>query len=531
MKKVRRLSLAQRAKLAFRTLTDANAGSVVYQAADTNRLLYDWITTFLTTDEEVGGSIRTLRARARDLARNNAYIRQYLNLLTVNVVGPNGFTHDAQVRTQGGQLDEATNEQIEAWWSAFASSPVTIDGKLDLTTLQHLLLKTVARDGEVFVRKWRGFPNRYGFALEPIDPDLIDDTYNVPRTQGGGREVRMGIEVDEYQRPVAYWLNDPQGRVAGTRVGYRVKVPAADVLHLYLPDRVQQARGLTWLHPVMVGLKYLGGYVQTELVAARAGAGKMGFFTNADGTGQLDATIGEDNGTFSGEPGTLEVLPPGYRFEGWNPDHPSAAFPAFVKTVLREIATGLGVSYNALANDLEGVNYSSMRSGLLIERDMWRTMQAWWMGAFLKQVYREAMNVALLTGAVKTPRYDIDAYVPCKFTPRGWQWVDPQKDANAGILAMQHGLASHQQLCSEQGLSFEEILEELADEAKWAKAAGVTLGSSTSPPSADAEDQAGTDGGDEEDDAAAEDRSNGNGHARGGPRRLIPVTYGKLTEE
>ena len=60
-----------------------------------------------------------------------------------------------------------------------------------------------------------------------------------------------------------------------------------------------------------------------------------------------------------------------------DPSQPSGVYADFTKTVLRCIASGHGLAYASLPNELREANYSSARVGLLIERKMWRTLQEW----------------------------------------------------------------------------------------------------------------------------------------------------------
>jgi len=71
------------------------------------------------------------------------------------------------------------------------------------------------------------------------------------------------------------------------------------------------------------------------------------------------------------EPGLITQLPHGWEFKEFDPTHPGRTSRAYQGT-LRGIASGLGVSYNSLASDLESVNYSSMRAGSIEERDAWK---------------------------------------------------------------------------------------------------------------------------------------------------------------
>jgi capsid protein len=76
-------------------------------------------------------------------------------------------------------------------------------------------------------------------------------------------------------------------------------------------------------------------------------------------------------------PGSLVEAPLGYEFETFDPQHPNAVFKDFVNALLRGIARGLGVSYLTLTGDVSAANYSSMKAGLLPERDIWRALHGW----------------------------------------------------------------------------------------------------------------------------------------------------------
>ena len=116
------------------------------------------------------------------------------------------------------------------------------------------------------------------------------------------------------------------------------------------------------------------------------------------------------------QPGVIETLPPGLDFQPWSPDHPAGAFQNFVKAMLRFVASSLGVSYNALASDLEGVNYSSMRSGLLIERDQWRMCQSFMKEQMLQPIFESWISLALLAGELT-----LDSRDPSRFICGKWE--------------------------------------------------------------------------------------------------------------
>ena len=372
-----------------------------YDGADVNRLLLDWIAQARTADEEIRGDIQMLRSRARELGRNNSYAKRYFKLLINNVVGPSGIKLQGQVRS-GTVLDRETNSKIELAWREWAEGPVSVDGKLTLRQFENLLVKTLGCDGEVFVRIYRAHPvNPNGLALQFIDADMVDHRFNRPR-RDGKNEIRMGVEIDEFGTPVGYWVYDQPSSIRTSLVKKRQFIDADDLRHIYMQDRPNQTRGVTWVHSVMVPAHMLDAYEQSEAVAARIAAAKMGFFQRLPEsmTGGLSDNA-KVPARMDAAPGSLEVVADGYEFKGWEPDHPTGQFGSFVKQMLRKIASGFSVFYNVLANDAEGVTYSTMRSFALIERDDWKGIQQDLVDMWRRFLYREWLSMSLLTGTLK----------------------------------------------------------------------------------------------------------------------------------
>ena len=63
-----------------------------YAAAQAGRLFADFNGSERSADSELRPVINRMRARSRDLARNNEYAKRYLSLLKTNVVGERGYT-------------------------------------------------------------------------------------------------------------------------------------------------------------------------------------------------------------------------------------------------------------------------------------------------------------------------------------------------------------------------------------------------------------------------------------------------------
>lgn len=445
----------------------------VYEGAAGNRLTLDWVAPILSPDQECRGNLRLLRARGRELVRNNPIAKHFLNLLATNVVGVSGIRYRARVRNNDGQFNRAFNRKIEDSWKEWSKKGnCTVDGKMSLRAVEDLVLRTVAMDGEAFVRKIRGFPNKWGFALQTIDADQVDHLYSRAPSKAEN-EIRLGVEVDKWGAPAAYWVNPGHPSDFGGSL-LRERIPADQIIHVFDPLRVNQTRGLTWFHPVMMALKMLHGYSEAELTAARVGAAKAGFFEYTD-TATFDAPNPDTPLRMEANPGIYEKLPPGLTFKPNNSDHPANAFENFVKTNLRLIASGVGASYNSLANDLVGVNYSSLRSGLLIERDHWSVVQQWYSEALMQPLFDGWLPMALLTGELVLDSRDPARFNAGAWMPRGWRWVDPLKDSQGAIIDVAACLDSPQRIVAERGDDIEEILEERAEFEKLCKQHGIEV--------------------------------------------------------
>jgi lambda family phage portal protein len=480
----------------------------VFAGASGSRLTLDWVAPILSADQECKGNLRLLRARGRELVRNNPIARHFLNMLSANVIGHAGIRYQSLVRDQKGDLDKVTNTAIETAWKEWCKKGnCTVDGKLSLRSLQSLALRTEAMDGECFIRKVRGFDNKWGFALQTIDADQVDHLFSRPAgNRNGESEVRLGVEVDKWARPIAYWVNPGHPSDFGGSL-LRDRISADQIIHIFDPYRVNQTRGLTWFHAVMMALKMLNGYMEAEIVAARVGAAKMGFLIPTDAA-VYDQPDPDTPLRIEANAGVFEQLPPGYDMKAFVPEHPSVAFEMFVKTNLRWVASGLGASYNALANDLQGVNYSSLRSGLLIERDHWKETQQHVAEELMQPIFDDWLKMSLLSGALKLDSRDAERYQQGKWIPRGWQWVDPYKETQAAVMGIAAQIDTRDRVISDRGGDFEDVFEQLAEEDKIAEQYGIDLVTKIpSKVSTENNPAAGDDENDPEDDAPSPKRS------------------------
>jgi lambda family phage portal protein len=235
---------------------------------------------------------------------------------------------------------------------------------------------------------------------------------------------------------------------------------------------------MTKLSAVMISLKGVDRWEDASLINATTSAQKMGFLEdtveNAEGyTGsKRNSKDGKEDTDFDGgkyadfEAGIIEELPYGKKFSVFDPKFPHEQHQPFLKSMLRKIATGLGLSYNSFANDLEGVNFSSMRSGLLTERDNWMCEQTMFKLLFLKPVYKMWLKNALMVKAVDISYARLNDFMKHFWQGRRWPWVDPRADVEANILAVKAGFKPPSLVISEMGGDIEDTYKAYSRDAK-----------------------------------------------------------------
>ena len=453
-----------------------------YQGANTGRLFADFMASNTSADEELSLALPTLRNRSRDLARNNEYARRFLHLIKTNVIGESGFTLQVRARNDDTSLDVRGNQIIEdafRRWSTMGN--VEVSGRMSWKDCQSYVAEALARDGEVFVKKVRNRRYQDGFSLQFIEPERVDHDKN--GRAKNGNQIRMGVEIDEFQRPVAYHVltshpNDTFFIKDNHEKKYQV-IPAEEIIHIFIQQRQHQTRGEPFMAPVISSLKMLGGYREAELVAARAAAAKFGIITTPSG----DEFVGDDEDEnqipiIDMEPGSYSQLPEGHDFKMIDPTHPTTAFGEFEAAVLRGIASGLNVSYTSLANDLTGVSYSSIRQGTIEERDHYKMLQSFLIEHFCEPVFSSWLDSALDFGALNIPatQEKFNKFASnVHFRGRGFAWVDPLKEINAAVTAINNGLISMNDVASNYGRDVEELFAQIQSDKEMAERYGLKM--------------------------------------------------------
>lgn len=464
-----------------------------FDAAETPPWVESWPTTAGAINEDLARQLPTLRARARNMARNDEWAIGYLIRLDDNVLGAGGMALQMRIKNAAGELDKDANARLEEAFATWGKD-CEVSG-LSWRDVESLALNAGPEDGELLYRfrTGRGL-GRYGIQLQILDPESLD--VSLHRDYGGNR-VRMGKEINDDGKAVAYWIkatrvgDDMSGALT---VGRHVRVPAGELHHMYLTKHVGQLRGYPWLAGGARRLWMLHDFEQAAAVASSNAAKRQGFFYTEDGeapTGFADTIVSTvlETAKASGKvltpdeitaivaaaekfnttmPGQFDTLPERTRFQAFESKWPDVNSEGFVKQNLRGWAAARGMTYHTLGNDMEAVNFSSGRIGIGGEREHFKRLQ----GLLQSWLHNPVVSTVLPYLVLGTPKLSgtrlADYQAGVTWAGRRWPGIDPVKEATADEINLKNRTTSRRRIILQRGEDPEELDAEIAaEEAKY----------------------------------------------------------------
>lgn len=448
-----------------------------YEAASVGRRTQGWRRSSGDANAAVASGHVRIREAARDLVRNNPYAESALSTLSDHVVG-----WGISARAKAGTASKASINVANYRWKAWAETTACdAEGRHDFAGLQKLIVRTMAESGEVLVRRrTRRLEDRLPIPiqLQVLEPDFLDPAKDGMTTPQGGRIIQ-GVEFDAIGRRVAYWMlrEHPGANFFGAGGGASDRIPASDVLHIFRTLRPGQVRGVSMFAPVLLRMKDLDDYEDAALVKQKIAACLAVLTTDVDGTNPGLGVVQPSTSSGSPEldalePGMIANVPPGRDVQIVNPPTVSE-HAAYVETVLRSIAAGLGITYEDLTGDFSELPFSAARMSRLkawarVEDIQWRTL----IPQLCDPVWRWAMTTAVITGLEEAPA--------AEWTPQPMPLIDPESEGLALMRLVRIGALSWPEMVRERGYDPEQLLAEISEWTKKFKALGVILDSDPS---------------------------------------------------
>lgn len=445
-----------------------------HAAAQLNRLTKDWKAKILSADAAVIPDLPTLHARARALVRDDSYAASAVRAFRRNVVG--GGIRCAPQRQAGAALDDRWNRAAGDLWKHWSDSPrfVDIERRRNFAEVQRWVVDELVVVGEALVRLCArdhgpGLPK---LSLQCIEAEQLDrDLTFHDGPDGVKREVRGGVEVDEFGTAVAYHIKAFTSPDLHRITMTAQRIDAKEILHIMEPGRARQTRATGRMTASIERLRNLGQYDFAQLVTARAEA-SIGLVIE---TPAAEVGFGGTDGDGTPKPDQLDLLPfmvartaPGEKVQPFAPTRPGNGYRDFVAMQLKAVAAGIGISYEQIARDFTNGTYSSQRQAMLEDRREFRILQEMLITQLCQPVYDEFVRLSVIDGllAVDAVEYakGVSGYRRAVWMPDGWQWIDPEKETNADAAGLAAGLVTREELALERGRDWREIAQQRANE-------------------------------------------------------------------
>lgn len=423
-----------------------------YDAASRGRRTANWRAGYTSANTEIQLDGALLRNRSRELARNNPYARRALKILPANAVG-----RGIQPSISAGP---ATDRLRETWKRWANSAKADFSERKTFYAIQRLAFRSMTESGEVLIRRMTvPRSNDLSFQLQVLEADHLDIAKDGLQVQGGGY-IRQGIEFSQQGKIVAYWLF--QEHPGDMRIHFKttsVRVPAAEIIHLYEEDRPGQLRGVPHGVASMNRMRDFDQYEDAQLVRQKVAACFSTFITS-DSHGVRPSQVNDEYPLERVEPGMIERLRPGENVSFGAPP-PAEGYGEYSRKVLQGISAGFDATYEQVTGDLSGVNFSSGRMGWI---EFGRFVTEWQehllIPVLCNRVFDWFLDYCRIRGIVSE-----EQQVDVEWTAPRREFIDPKKEIGALVDQVRAGLLSWQEAVRSLGHDPEVIAAQLKTDA------------------------------------------------------------------
>lgn len=451
-----------------------------YDAGEMGRLTGDWNPGTIGPNRLHQLHARTIRERVRDLERNNPKAVSAINAFLRNVISQ-GITPKPQIAN--ATLRSEWEDEWEHWAGVVPGSDFHCDlaQRQTLYGIQTQILREIIVAGGVLVvfntSERIGNGRRHPLAIELVPEERIAEE-NDSWTSGAwvaprsGNPIVRGVELDRRTgRHLAYWVKPAQVNDVGGDEGRPVRIDASRCRYLSLLTLTGQVRGISLLAPIVLSTQRLGGYLDSELVAAEMKAQWAYMVQSSDDAPDLVSTLADDasvavvdadgNKLERMSPGSVYYGRPGDKISAVGPNVPQSDSVPWINLIEQSIAQGLDLSAIELSRDYSRVNFSSARAAMNRDRKTYRFLQSYLIDHILNRVWYEWVRGAVLVGRPGFPAAqafldDPDQYLKVRWRTPGWDTVNPVDDAQAQRIMLQDGTITREEICAARGVDWEE---------------------------------------------------------------------------
>ena len=344
-----------------------------------------------------------------------------------------------------------------SWQQWAGTTDCDADGRHDLNGLMRLALRCIAESGEVLIRRRTRRPGdglEVPVQLQVMEPDYIDSELREYGKAPGGNKIVQGVEFDLLGKRAAYWLfSDHPGATSNpTRISSR-RVPVDGVIHAFDTLRTGQVRGMSWFAPLLLRFNDFADYEDAMLMKQKIAACLAVITSDSTGDGQ-PLGVGKDSDAIDSlEPGMIMNVPPGRDIDVVTPPQ-NTDYQSFAPAQLRAIASGLGLSYEDLTRDYQGLPFSAARMSRLSH---YKRVKSWRDDIVRLQLLDPIWGWFQETAATMNIR--VPATTTWNFPPM--EMIEPDKEGLATQRNVRTGIQSYREVIQERGKNYDNHLAEM----------------------------------------------------------------------
>lgn len=452
-----------------------------------------WSTLAASADADTLPDLDRLRARSRDLVRNDPIAGSAISTKVTNVVGSGHLVRpDINADMLGLTPDQKRDWEARALaiWQEWAETRnCDITRTQTFAEMEDLVYRSVLQSGDVLsIRRFRERPGALlGTCCQIVEADRLSN----PHFRADRSNLAGGVEMDRDGAPVAYHIADRHDMdlmAAGSRKWRRVPAFTRNgrriVLHMHgARHRPNMTRYAPMLAPVIESLKQRSRYSEAELMAAVVSACFAIGMKSPDG----NLGAGLPGGTASGaggsadqdiritEPGQVFDLMPDEEIQNFAPGRPNPAYAPFVDQIAREVGAGTDVPYELLLKHFQA-SYSASRAAVEMAWQGFRVERSRHVVQFCQPTYEDVLSEAVARGLLEAPGFFTDPLMRRAWLRATWMGparltIDPVKDANADKAYLEMGVTTRTRIAAERfGQDYQTVRERREEEDRAAGA-------------------------------------------------------------
>ncbi len=416
--------------------------------------------------------IEKVRRRSRWMYANDSFYRQACRQVANNCV-------------HYGIKPVIKDKKLLKLWNRWQKE-ADVRGRLDFYGLQYVAGFVIPRDGEALVRfrERRDGDMRSGinFQLQMLEADHLPLDYTLQAPNGNW--IVSGVERDVIERPSGYWLYDfhpKDWQGTGQQSLIPKRVPAEDILHIYMPERLSDSRGYPWGASALNITERIRTSDEAQVEKQLTQAGFAGVFkkprlSSDEPKEEMGAEKDEDGQDFVPvERGVFAIVPDDYDVEFAPPTQSDANYGVFRREHLSGLAVAMGLAVEHITLNFEKLNDRTYRAVMLECQRFIESIQFHlFVNQFCAPVWRRFLSYAVLHGLWSVPEnqdiedlYDIEWMAPA----RGH--IHPVQEIEAFVRAVENGFTSRKRVAASFGEDAEDIDAENAEDMRRAREINV----------------------------------------------------------